>query len=93
MKYLLRITLVAALLALPGLAIAGSGKEPPGQRENGNWGNATSESIENGFDQGAHASDPSDDGHGPGTDDEPRSGLPNVVDRGDLSKTMDALGF
>ena len=50
-----------------------------------NWGKLTMESIVGkGFDQGRHASDPSGDGHGPGTLDEPRAGLANVVNQGDL---------
>lgn len=49
-----------------------------------NWGKLTMESIAGGFEQGKHASDPSGDGHGPGTVDEPRAGLANVVERGNL---------
>lgn len=49
-----------------------------------NWGRLTMETISNGFEQGPHASDPSGDGHGPGTADEPRTGLANVVEQGSL---------
>ena len=49
-----------------------------------NWGRLTADSIRGGFNQGPHASDPSGDGHGPGTLDEPRLGLANVVERGNL---------
>ena len=49
------------------------------ERPSCNWGQLTSESVSEGFDQGGHSSDPSDDGHGPGTLDEPRAGLANVV--------------
>ena len=42
------------------------------------------ETIQGGFAQGPHASDPSGDGFGPGTADEPRAGLANVVERGNL---------
>jgi hypothetical protein len=49
-----------------------------------NWGKLTMEQIQKGFDQGGHASDPSGDGHGPGTADEPRVGLANVVEQGNL---------
>jgi hypothetical protein len=56
-----------------------------------NWGKLTMESIANGFPQGAHSSDPSGDGHGPGTADEPRSGLANVVERGNLQATCDLI--
>ena len=56
-----------------------------------NWGQLTSDAIQNGFPQGPHASDPSDDGHGPGTADEPRDGLANVVDQGDLFATAEFI--
>lgn len=49
-----------------------------------NWGKLTMEAIGNGFEQGPHASDPSGDGHGRGTADEPRAGLANVLGQGDL---------
>jgi hypothetical protein len=52
-----------------------------------NWGELTAESIAAGFEQGPHSSDPSGDGHGPGTLDEPRAGLANVVAQGDLDAT------
>ena len=51
----------------------------------------TAESIAAGFPQGSHASDPSGDGHGPGTADEPRAGLANVVDQGDLEATCNLI--
>lgn len=74
--------------------LAGSGKQPPGKRAGGSWGDVTAEAVEGGFPQGGHASDPSGDGHGPGTNDEPRAGLANAGGkRGDLSNTMDALGL
>lgn len=86
-------------LALAGILLAGtvasaaSHKEPPGQRDT-NWGERTSSSIADGFDQGGHASDPSGDGKGPGSSDEPRDGLANAGgEKGDLSNTMDALGL
>ena len=56
-----------------------------------NWGQLTAGAIANGFPQGAHASDPSDDGHGPGTADEPRVGLANVAGQGDLNATCEAI--
>ncbi len=52
-----------------------------------NWGELTADSIAEGFDQGPHSSDPSGDGHGPGTADEARAGLANVVERGNLDAT------
>ncbi|MCU9839537.1 hypothetical protein OEZ49_17315 [Ruegeria sp. WL0004] len=80
-------------LIIASAAVAGSGKEAPGQRDAGSWGAVTSEAVTGGFDQGAHASDPSGDGNGPTSSDEPRSGLANAVSRGDLSATMDGLGL
>lgn len=88
----LKSALVASFLLAPIAASAG-GENAPGQREN-NFGEVTSGAISGGFDQGAHASDPSGDGQGPGTSDEPRDGLANAGGtRGSLSGTMDALGL
>ena len=56
-----------------------------------NWGQLTAGAIAAGFDQGPHSSDPSGDGHGPGSADEPRVGLANVVERGDLSATCELI--
>lgn len=56
-----------------------------------NWGQLTSQAVEAGFPQGEHSSDPSGDGHGPGTIDEPRAGLANVVGRGDLNATCELI--
>ena len=56
-----------------------------------NWGRLTMESIKNGFPQGRHSSDPSGDGHGPGTADEPRAGLANVVEQGNLEATCELI--
>jgi hypothetical protein len=57
-----------------------------------NWGQLTASSIaELDFDQGGHSSDPSGDGHGPGTADEPRVGLANVGERGDLEFTCQII--
>ena len=56
-----------------------------------NWGKLTMEAINNGFDQGAHSSDPSGDGHGRDTLDEPRAGLGNVVETGNLQATCELI--
>ena len=69
-----------------GLATSASA-EPPAC----NWGGLTAQSIASGFDQGGHVSDPSGDGHGPGTADEPRVGLANVVERGNLTATCELI--
>ena len=84
------ITATAALALTAGLAMAGSHKSPPGQLDT-NWGELTSDAIANGFPQGAHSSDPSGDGHGPGTADEPRAGLANVVNKGDMAATTNLI--
>ncbi|MGP8307910.1 hypothetical protein [Vibrio sp. YIC-376] len=53
-----------------------------------NWGTLTMEAIKDtDFEQGSHSADPSGDGHGPGTADEPRRGLANVVEQGNLELT------
>ena len=56
-----------------------------------NWGDLTAEAIAGDFDQGSHSSDPSGDGYGPGTVDEPRAGLANVVAKGDLNATCELI--
>ncbi len=56
-----------------------------------NWGQLTAAAIAGGFEQGPHSSDPSGDGHGPGTADEARAGLANVVERGDLEATCELI--
>jgi len=56
-----------------------------------NWGKLTMQSIQNGFDQGAHSADPSGDGFGPGTADEPRQGLANVLERGNLQALCELI--
>jgi hypothetical protein len=56
-----------------------------------NWGLLTMEAIRTDFDQGGHSSDPSGDGHGPDSVDEPRAGLANVVERGNLQALCEFL--
>ncbi|MCB1894992.1 MAG: hypothetical protein H6945_16485 [Zoogloeaceae bacterium] len=74
-----------ALVSAPTSA-AGRGGGPPvsAMAIECNWGRLTMETIQGGFEQGPHAADPSGDGFGPGTLDEPRAGLANVVERGRL---------
>ena len=61
-----------------------------------NWGLLTMAAIMDGFPQGDHASDPSGDGKGKDDSDQPRAGLGNVVEQGNLQATCefirDALG-
>ncbi|MCB1926601.1 MAG: hypothetical protein KDH17_01065 [Rhodocyclaceae bacterium] len=73
------------LVSAPATA-AGQGGGPPlsAMAIECNWGRLTMEMIRGGFEQGPHAADPSGDGFGPGTLDEPRAGLANVVERGRL---------
>ena len=84
-----RMLVVGALAGTLGLA-AGAGSASAGTPDC-NWGELTAANA--GPTQGTHASDPSGDGHGPGTADEPRAGLANVSfalfggDRGDMQAT------
>ncbi len=56
-----------------------------------NWGTLTMTEIQGGFPQGEHSADPSGDGHGPGTADEPRAGLANVLEPGNLEATCEFI--
>ncbi len=57
-----------------------------------NWGKLTMEAIqEEDFEQGEHSSDPTGDGQGPGTADEPRAGLANVIEQGNLEATCEFI--
>lgn len=84
-----KIALVAGMLFIASSTMAG----PPVTTMSieCNWGTLTMETIADGFDQGGHSSDPSGDGHGPGTSDEPRAGLANVIERGNLEATCEFI--
>ncbi len=83
-----RLILLAAIAVLAlMLSVAPAAADPPSC----NWGQLTADSIADGFPQGPHSSDPSGDGHGPGTADEPRVGLANVVERGNLNATCELI--
>jgi len=56
-----------------------------------NWGTLTMTSIQAGFPQGQHVSDPSGDGKGPGDLDSPRVGLGNVIEQGSLQSTCEFI--
>lgn len=86
-KKLIMSAMVAALAGVTAVA-SGSASAAP----DCNWGELTAGAIADGFDQGPHSSDPSGDGHGPGSADEPRVGLANVVERGDLAATCELIG-
>jgi hypothetical protein len=90
MKTYLKASLVAALLIAPTLTLAASDKAV-GQLDK-SWGDLTKEAVAGGFEQGPHSSDPSGDGHGPGTADESRAGLGNVVERGNMAATTEFIG-
>jgi hypothetical protein len=80
--FIVLVLVMMLVMAVPAFA------DPP----ECNWGTLTSESIAAGLvEQGPHASDPSGDGHGPGTADEPRMGLANVVERGNLEATCELI--
>ena len=87
-----RVLTVAAVAGLAGVTLgigATASAAPPAC----NWGELTSGAIAGGaHEQGPHSSDPSGDGHGPGTVDEPRAGLGNVVSQGDLKATCVLIG-
>lgn len=80
------VLMVVALMMLM-MSVLPAAADPP----DCNWGRLTADAIAGGFDQGPHSSDPSGDGHGPGTVDEPRAGLANVVERGNLNATCEFI--
>lgn len=84
-----RRLVVLAVIAVMALmvSVTPAAADPPSC----NWGTLTADAIAGGFPQGPHSSDPSGDGHGPGTADEPRVGLANVVERGDLNATCEFI--
>ena len=86
---MVRRVVVLAVLAVMALmlSVTPAAADPP----ECNWGQLTASSIAGGFPQGPHSSDPSGDGHGPGTADEPRAGLANVVERGGLHATCELI--
>jgi hypothetical protein len=82
------------IIAAAGIvAVASIGVAVPAQaaKPSCNWGQLTAGAIAGGFQQGPHSSDPSGDGHGPGTADEPRAGLANVVEKGNLQATCELI--
>ena len=85
MTKFLSVALLTSLLALPAAT------EPPTVCDN--LGQLTKWSIQDleGYEPGPHASDPSGDGHGKDTLDEPRAGLPNLIEQGELGLTLGLL--
>lgn len=86
MRRLITLATATVLVLVLGAGVASA--DPP----ECNWGRLTADSIAAGFPQGPHASDPSGDGHGPQSADEPRVGLANVVERGNLEATCELIG-
>ncbi len=91
MKLIIAIT----ALTLSTLAFAQDGAPSipdMGDNPDCNWGGLTARSIvEGGHDQGGHSSDPSGDGKGAGDNDQPRAGLGNVVEKGNLQATCELI--
>ena len=56
-----------------------------------NWGTLTMTAIAGGFPQGPDSADPAGDGQG-GGDDQPRVGLGNVIEQGNLQATCEFIG-
>ena len=54
-----------------------------------NWGTFTMEAIADGFPQGPHSADPAGDGIGGA--DQPRKGLGNAVEQGNLQATCEFI--
>jgi hypothetical protein len=87
---------LSAFVAASAFFAASAQATPPISVENVsvecNWGTLTLEAAkEDGKAHGKHAADPSGDGHGPGTLDEPRVGLANVVEQGNLQLLCDLI--
>ena len=84
---------ISMFLAGAALATSGASAMPPIDKftVECNWGTLTMEAIKGGFPQGPHSSDPSGDGKGRGDSDQPRSGLANVVNQGDLQATCELI--
>jgi hypothetical protein len=80
-----KLAAIVGTVAVIGLGTVGSAEAKPSC----NWGELTSDAVTSGFPQGPHASDPS--GDGPAGVDQPRAGLGNVVEQGNLNATCEAI--
>ena len=87
MKYLISVM----LLALASTFAVAEDVVPETVTVKCSWGELTMTAIKAGFPQGAHSSDPSGDGKGKGDSDQPRKGLGNVVERGNLQATCEFI--
>lgn len=87
-----RVSIMVIMVVALALSAVPAYADPPEPTDN--LGALTSYAISDlDFDQGEHSSDPSGDGQGPGTVDEPRAGLANVVERGNLELTIELILF
>ena len=86
MKYV--IVILAVMISTIALA---QDAEPTSVSVDCNWGTLTMEAIADGFPQGPHSADPSGDGKEQGNADQPRVGLGNVVERGNLQATCEFI--
>ncbi len=89
MKYLMMILMLFAF-AVPALAQDNTEVVVEKVSVECNWGRLTMEAIQNGFPQGQHSADPAGDGRGEGVD-QPRKGIANVVERGNLRLTCELI--
>ncbi len=87
-------TLMVAILSLLAFASFAQDATPTSMSVECNWGTLTMTAIAAGHPQGPHSADPSGDGKpGDGDDaDQPRVGLGNVVERGNLQATCEFIG-
>ena len=87
-------TLMVAILTLLAFVSFSDDPEANSVTVECNWGTLTMTAIADGFPQGPHSADPSGDGKpGQGNDDadQPRKGLGNVVERGNLQATCEFI--
>jgi hypothetical protein len=90
MKYVILILMLFAF-AVPALAQDNTEVVVERVAVECNWGRLTMESIQGGFPQGPHSADPSGDGKGKGNADQPRAGLANVIEQGNLQLTCEFI--
>ena len=87
----MKVVMMIVAMMFSSLALAQDPVEPTHVEVKCSWGKLTMESIADGFPQGPHSADPSGDGKGPGDADQPRQGLGNVVERGNLQATCEFI--
>jgi hypothetical protein len=89
----MKLTKIAMFAAAAALTASSAYATPPinNLTLECNWGTLTMTAIKGGFNQGEHSSDPSGDGRGRGDADQPRVGLANVMNQGDLEATCEFI--